>query len=86
MSSRLIETKDFMQLNKPSFIFKKIHINIRDICHEVLGFMFVLANKKQAPLFVSISDDIPATGLFDRERLQQIMCALLTNAIGFSNS
>lgn len=86
MSSRLIESKDFMHLEKKgSFVINKTNINIKDTINEVIGFFSVLAKMQATPFYVFISNLIPPMGVFDRKRLQQIICTLLTNAIRYSN-
>jgi len=86
MSSRLIESKDFMHLDRGGFHLNKVPINIKNACNEVLDFFSALASMQATPFSVEVSDYLPPLVVFDRDRLQQILCALLTNAIRFSNS
>jgi len=84
--SRLIDNLlDVSRLESGRFQIQKQRMAVRQVIHEVVESLRILADEKGIALKEEVPETLPDVA-GDEERLSQVMFNLLSNAIKFSNS
>jgi len=77
---------DFSKVEAGRVDLEQAQFSIRDCTHNVMSIMDLPARAKDLRLTSSVADAIPQTLVGDRNRLQQVLLNLVSNAIKFTAS
>ncbi len=76
---------DLAKIESGAICWKTDSVRIADLLHLAVRTFSILAQEKQLTIHASIQDDLPDLHL-DKDRIYQVICNLLTNAIKFTPS
>ena len=82
----LAELLDYTEMLSSEFILSDDNVNTRDFLEEVAGHFGKAASNRELLLLTCLAPDTPCSFTGDRDRVQQVLAHLMTNALNFTES
>lgn len=82
----LAELLDYTEMLSSEFILYHEEVNTRDFLEEVAGHFGKSASNRDLLLLTCVAPETPSSFIGDRDRVQQVLAHLMTNAINFTES